>query len=238
MRQLVRRIAAVLAVGWLTVAAVAAQVQTGTLFIKVVDDQGAAVPGATVTLTSPVLPRPLVGVTDSAGVHRFTALTVGTYAAKTTLTGFQTVNREGIVVVQNSTVSLDVTLKVGSLTEEVTVSASPVVDTKSATVATNLDAMLLDTTPGGKDIWSILEYKIPGLVFDTPDVGGNQAGLQRGVHVARHAERAERAARQRRQRGRSRRDRLLDELLRARDVRERPGHRPARRTSRWARPAR
>ena len=47
-------------------------------------------------------------------------------------------------------------------------------------MATNLDAMLLDTTPGGKDIWSILEYKIPGLVFDTPDVGGNQAGLQRG----------------------------------------------------------
>ena len=72
------------------------------------------------------------------------------------------------------------TLKVGTVTEEVTVSASPVVDTKSATVATNLDAMLLDTTPGGKDIWSILEYKIPGLVFDTPDVGGNQAGLQRG----------------------------------------------------------
>jgi hypothetical protein len=70
-------------------------------------------------------------------------------------------------------------MKVGAVTEEVTVSASPVVDTKSATVATNLDAMLLDTTPGGKDVWSILEYKIPGLVFDVPDVGGNQAGLQR-----------------------------------------------------------
>jgi hypothetical protein len=39
--------------------------------------------------------------------------------------------------------------------------------------------MLLETTPGGKDIWNILEYKVPGLVFDTPDVGGNQAGLQR-----------------------------------------------------------
>ena len=61
--------------------------QTGSIFIKIVDDQGAAVPGATVTLTSPVLPRPLVGVTDSAGVHRFTALTVGTYAAKTALAG-------------------------------------------------------------------------------------------------------------------------------------------------------
>ena len=58
--------------------------------------------------------------------------------------------------------------------------ASPVVDTKERQRGTNLDAKLLETTPGGKDIWNILEYKMPGLVFDTPDVGGNQAGLQRG----------------------------------------------------------
>ncbi len=44
----------------------------------------------------------------------------------------------------------------------------------------NLDSKLLENTPGGKDIWNILEYKVPGLIFDTPDVGGNQAGLQRG----------------------------------------------------------
>src|SRR5688572_20984378 len=160
-------------------APLSAQVQTGSIFVKIVDDQGAAVPGATVTLTSPVLPRPLVGVTDSAGAHRFAALTVGTYALKTALSGFQTVNREGVMVVQSQTVSIDITMKIGTFAEEVTVSASPVVDTKSASVATNLDAMLLDTTPGGKDIWSVLEYKIPGLVFNVPDVGGNQAGLQR-----------------------------------------------------------
>ena len=158
-----------------------AQVQTGSILVKVIDDQGAAIPGVTVTVTSPVLPQPLVGVTDSAGTKNFTALSVGTYSIKSTLSGFQTVTREGVQVVQNQTVSIDTTMKVGAMTEEVTVTgASPVVDTKSATVATNLDAMLLDTTPGGKDIWSILEYKIPGLVFDTPDVGGNQAGLQRG----------------------------------------------------------
>jgi hypothetical protein len=158
-----------------------AQVQTGSILVKVVDDQGAAIPGVTVTVTSPVLPQPLVGVTDSAGTRNFTALAVGTYSIKSTLSGFQTVTREGVLVVQNQTVSIETAMKVGAMTEEVTVTAaSPVVDTKSATVATNLDAMLLDTTPGGKDIWSILEYKIPGLVFDTPDVGGNQAGLQRG----------------------------------------------------------
>ena len=71
-------------------------------------------------------------------------------------------------------------MKVSTVTEEVTVRGeTPVVDTKSANVSVNLDAKLLDTTPGGKDIWNILEYKVPGLVFDTPDVGGNQGGLQR-----------------------------------------------------------
>ncbi len=127
-----------------------AQVQTGSIFVKIVDDQGAAVPGATVTLTSPVLPRPIEGVTDSSGARRFSALTICTYTIKTVLTGFQSVNREGVVIVQNQTVSIDITMKVGSFAEAITVSASPVVDTKSASVATNLDAMLLDTTPAAR----------------------------------------------------------------------------------------
>ena len=68
------------------------------------------------------------------------------------------------------------------MTEEVTVRGeTPVVDAKSANVNVNLDKALLDTTPGGKDIWSILKYKAPGVIFDTPDVGGNQGGLQRGM---------------------------------------------------------
>ena len=158
-----------------------AQVQTGTISVKAVDEQGSVVPGATVTLTSPVLQRPMTGVTDSTGQRQFASLTLGTYTASISLQGFQTIKRENIVVLQNQTTPIDFVLKVGSMTEVVTVTAeTPVVDTKNVRVGINLDSMLLDTTPGGKDIWNILEYKIPGLVFDTPDVGGNQAGLQRG----------------------------------------------------------
>jgi hypothetical protein len=156
------------------------QVQTGSVFVKAVDEQAASVPGATVTLTSPVLPRPLTGITDASGVYRFQSLTVGRYAVRIALPGFQTINREDVVVLQNQTTTLELTMKLSALSEEITVrSESPVVDSKTANVAVNLDAMLLQTTPGGKDIWNILEYKIPGLVFNTPDVGGNQAGLQR-----------------------------------------------------------
>lgn len=158
-----------------------AQVQTGSIFVKATDQQGGVLPGATVTLTSPVLPSALVGVTDSSGAYRFPSLAVATYTVKVALQGFQTVNRENVVVVQNQTVTLELTLNVSTVAQEVTVTGeSPVIDTKSANVNVNLDSKLLESTPGGKDIWNILEYKVPGLIFDQPDVGGNQAGLQRG----------------------------------------------------------
>jgi len=181
MRRFTRYVGFLLVLSVLPVPSAWAQVQTGSIFVKVSDEQGGALPGVTVTLTSPVLPRAIEGVTDASGVQRFASLPLGTYVVRTALSGFSAQRREGIIVVQNQTATIDVALKVGAMTEEITVKGeAPVVDTKSATVATNLDSMLLDTTPGGKDIWSILEYKIPGLVFDTPDVGGNQAGLQRG----------------------------------------------------------
>ena len=157
-----------------------AQVQTGAVYVKATDQQGASVPGATVTLTSAVLPRPRVAVTDSTGVSQFSSLTLGTYTVSVALQGFKTFNRENVVVLQGQTATIDVVLAIGAVSEVVTVSGeAPVVDSKNVRVNVNLSSILLETTPGGKDIWNILEYKVPGLVFDTPDVGGNQAGLQR-----------------------------------------------------------
>jgi len=181
MRRSLGLVRILLALSLLTIATTAsAQVQSGSILVKATDAQGGVLPGATVTLTSSLLPTPMTSVTDTTGVTRFTSLQVGTYAVKIALTGFQTINREGIVILQSQTITIDLELKVSTIAEEVTVKAeSPVVDAKSANVNVNLDSKLLETTPGGKDIWNILEYKIPGLIFDTPDVGGNQAGLQR-----------------------------------------------------------
>ncbi len=160
-----------------------AQVQTGSILVKSVDEQGAVVPGATVTISSPVLVSGTqTGVTDSGGIYRFVSLQPGTYALKVELTGFQTIAREGIVVGAGNTTPIDVALRVGNLAETMTVKGeSPIIDTTNATVGVHLDSKLLDTTPAGRDIWSIIEYKVPGLVMATPDVGGNQGGLQRSI---------------------------------------------------------
>jgi hypothetical protein len=158
-----------------------AQVQNGSIFVKAADEQGASVPGANVTITGPVLPAAISGVTDSVGNYRSPLIPVGTYTVKIGLQGFQTISRENVVLLQSQTITIEFTMKVSTVNEEVTVKGeSPVVDTKSTNVNVNLDSKLLESTPGGKDIWNILEYKVPGLIFDSPDVGGNQAGLQRG----------------------------------------------------------
>src|SRR5215471_305038 len=85
-----------------------AQVQTGSVLVKAVDEQGAVALGATVTITSPILPQELTGTTDSSGIYRIPGLTVGTYTVKTSLPGFQTVVREDVIVQQGQTVSLEI----------------------------------------------------------------------------------------------------------------------------------
>src|SRR4029078_11859942 len=181
MRVMIRR--AIMRAAMRRLAAVAgAQVYTGNIAVKAVDDQGAVMPGATVTITSSLLPRAIEGTTDTTGVFQVPGLNPGTYTVKVVLTGFQTYIREDVVLRQGQTASIDVAMKRGTLSEAVTVKGeSPVVDTKTVGSKTNIDSAQLETTPGGKDIWNILEYKAPGVVVETPDVGGNQGGLQRSM---------------------------------------------------------
>jgi len=170
-----------------TIAAPAhAQVQTGSILVKAVDQQGAVMPGVTVTISSPVLVSvSMNGVTDAAGTYRFPSLVPGTYQVKLELAGFTTLVRDGIVVLVGQTTPLDLQLRVATLAETVTVAGqSPTVDTTSANVNVNLSETLIQSTPGGRDIWALVEAKVPGLVISRPDVGGTSGGLQ-GTFSAR-----------------------------------------------------
>jgi hypothetical protein len=177
-----------LAIGLAAIAALPlhAQIQTGSILVRVTDAQGGAVPGVTVTLTSPVLVAgTMTGVTDTGGVNRFPSLQPGVYSVKLELQGFRTVIRENVVVQVGATVPLDLALSVATVAETVTVTGtSPVVDTTTANTSVNLGEQLLQATPGGRDIWSLVEYKVPSLLITRPDVGGTSGGLQ-GVFNAR-----------------------------------------------------
>ncbi|HUQ88631.1 MAG TPA: TonB-dependent receptor [Vicinamibacterales bacterium] len=173
---------------WLTALALSAvaafpvyaQVQTGSILVRVTDAQGGAIPGVSVTLSSPVLVAgTMAGVTDTGGVNRFPSLQPGIYSVKLELQGFRSVIRENVQVVVGATVPLDMQLSLATVAETVTVTgSSPVVDTTTANTSVNLSEQLLQGTPGGRDIWSLVEYKVPSLLITRPDVGGTSGGLQ------------------------------------------------------------
>jgi hypothetical protein len=163
-----------------------AQIQTGSILVHIADEQGAVLPGATITLSSPALVAGTMSATaDDGGAYRFPSLNPGVYGVKVELSGFQGILRENVAVLVGQTTPVDFGLKVASISEVITVSgASSTVDTTSANQSVNLSEAILQKTPGGRDIWAVLEYKVPSLVMSRPDVGGTSGGLQ-GSYSAR-----------------------------------------------------
>ena len=87
--------------------ATGAQAQTtGRIMGQVVDAQGAALPGATVTVSSPNLQGAQTQVTDSEGNYRFLSLPPGRYTVKVELASFKTVEQSNVDVGLDRTVTL------------------------------------------------------------------------------------------------------------------------------------
>src|SRR5579862_160559 len=98
------------------------------------DASGAVLPGVTVDASSPVLiERVRTAVTDGTGQYRLVDLRAGTYDVTFTLTGFSTVKREGIELSGSFTATVNADLKVGTVSETITVTGEPpIVDVQSA----------------------------------------------------------------------------------------------------------
>ena len=164
-----------------------AQERRGSIEGFVRDVTGAVVAGASVEVRGAALVGAEVTVTDAAGAYRFPSLPPGVYRVTVELQGFQTVQQDSVNVLVGQTTPLELTMRVATLAETVTVSgASPVIDTTSANVAVNLGEQLLQSTPGGRDIWALVDYKVPSLLITRPDVGGT-AGVPRRVRDRRSA---------------------------------------------------
>ena len=84
---------------------------TGT----VKDSSGAVLPGVVVEAASPALIEKVrSAITDGTGQYRIVDLRPGTYSVTFTLTGFNTVKREGIELTGSFTSTVNADLRVGS----------------------------------------------------------------------------------------------------------------------------
>ncbi|HEV3216318.1 MAG TPA: carboxypeptidase regulatory-like domain-containing protein [Vicinamibacterales bacterium] len=158
-------------------AAAHAQGQYGNIHGIVTDQSDAALPGVTVTLSSPALLVEQTKVSDTAGQYRFDQLPVGIYKLTLELTGFQTLVREGLQLPAGFNATVNIQLHIGTVEETVTVSgASPVVDLTSATTSVSVPAAVLaDRLPVTRVMPAVLAVA-PGVQSGAPDLGGGNVG--------------------------------------------------------------
>ncbi len=144
----------------------AAQTTSASVAGSVKDDQGAMVPGATVTLTSATQGTVLTAVTDAQGAFFFAYVRPDTYNLKVVLQGFQTVERPGIVVNANDRLAIPtVSLVVGQITETVTVAGgTPDIQLRSGERAFTLQADTIENIAVNGRSFFGLAGLVPGVV--------------------------------------------------------------------------
>lgn len=154
-----------------------AQKQYGNIRGVVLDEQGAPLPGVTVTLESELYnPRSLVS--SQGGIFRFLNIPVGKCRVRCELAGFKTHVQDNIEIVVGLNVDLKIAMKIATIEEEVVVIAeSPVIDLKKTGTSTTFTQEMLQEVPSARDPWVILQ-QTPNLLMDRENVGGSESGQQ------------------------------------------------------------
>jgi Carboxypeptidase regulatory-like domain len=143
-----------------------AQQTTGTITGRVVDDQGAAVPGATVTGKNAATGFVRSDASDAEGVFRLTALPVGSYDLVAELQGFTKVESKGIVLNVGQTLDLNFTLKIASVQETITVTGgTPLIETSSSSVGGVVDVQRMENLPLNGRQFANAAITIPGVAL-------------------------------------------------------------------------
>jgi outer membrane receptor for ferrienterochelin and colicin len=140
----------------------AAQTTTGTISGRVLDVQGAALPGAVVIAKSPNLQGSRETVTSENGDYILAALPSGPYTISFEISGFQTQTR-AVVLAPTQVLPLEVRLGPAQVSEEITVTGRTADTlTRTAQIATNFSQDLISSLPTSRDLNSIL-MMAPGV---------------------------------------------------------------------------
>ena len=160
------RLGALAALVLLTVSSVSAQSGvTGTIRGTVTDETGAVLPGVEVSISNTATGQTRDTLTNDVGLYRAANLTPGPYEVHAEMAGFRAFTGTGISLSVGAEVTVAITLQVGAVTEEITVTgAGQLVNTTSATMQALVDEVAVRELPlNGRDYLALATLQ-PGII--------------------------------------------------------------------------
>ena len=130
----------------------------------VVDSSQAVLPGVTITLTEETTGFTRNIVSNEVGRFVAIAVTPGRYTIKAELSGFQTQTRTGVTIAVGQAVTLNLTLPVGGLQDQVTVTGeAPLIEPTQTQIGTNMSQQDIENLPmQGREQFALMQL-VPGL---------------------------------------------------------------------------
>lgn len=109
-----------------------AQIDQGAITGTITDSNGNAIQGASITLVNQDTNLSLTRTTDNSGFYRFSPIKIGLYTVTASAPNFEARKQENIRVNVSQTVGLNLSLQPGAVTETVTVTSVPEIQTEDA----------------------------------------------------------------------------------------------------------
>jgi hypothetical protein len=149
-----------------------AQSNFGQISGTIIDSTGAAIPNATIIITSTNTQAKRTIVSDGNGNYIATNLPIGNYAISVTQAGFRTAQQADVTITADAKVTSNFTLEVGRATEVVQVEGGAVesLNTTSGELARVIDSKQVDNLAlNGRNYTQLLTL-VPGAVVTNPDI--------------------------------------------------------------------
>ena len=142
---------------------------TAAIVGTVTDPSGAPMAGAAVTASDVDRGTEWVATTNETGAYSLPRVPVGHYQIKVAAAGFQTAVHPAFTLVLNQTARIDVTMKVGQVTETVEVLGSaPILQTQSTEISTIIDSKTNESLPLASRNYIQLTLLAPGVTTVNP----------------------------------------------------------------------
>lgn len=168
-----------------------AQSTTGSIYGTVGDSSGAMIPKATVTVVEVQTNETHATSSDGTGNYVFPSLPPGEYRVTAKMSGYETETQTGVVLDANQNVHVIFSMKVGSVTQSVSVTASTtLVDTRESQLGLTIDQDRLEELPlNGRNAYDLVQLS-PGVANYSAAQNSQYVGDPTGVTFSTNGLRA------------------------------------------------